>query len=169
MVSPGLSSVPAKQAADHDAGGAGRQGLGDVARELDAAVGDDGDARLVRLLAAVHDRRDLRDARAGYDPGGADGAGPDADLDRIGARPDEVLGGFGRRDVAGHEVEIGILLLDGLDRVDNALGMAVGRVNDHDVDAGLQELGHALGIIVHADRSADPQPAQFVLAGIRDT
>ena len=39
-----------EKAADHDARGAGRQRLGDVARELDAAVGDDRDAGLVRLL-----------------------------------------------------------------------------------------------------------------------
>ena len=118
-------------------------------------------------LTAIHDRGDLRHAGAGYDPGGADRSGPDADLDAVRARADEVLGRLGGRDVARDQVEIGILFLDPLDRVDHALGMAVRRVHDNDVHAGLEQFGNPFGIIAHADRCADPQPAQLVLAGIR--
>ena len=42
--SPGLSSTPASSAAEHHGVGARGDRLGDVARELDAAVGDDRDA-----------------------------------------------------------------------------------------------------------------------------
>jgi hypothetical protein len=51
--------------------------------------------------------RDLRHADPGHDARGADAPGPDADLDRVGAGVDERLGGVGRRDVAGDDLDAG--------------------------------------------------------------
>src|SRR2546423_1842198 len=54
-----------EERADHDGVGAGGEGLDEVARLLDAAVGDDGDVVLLRRLGAVGDGGDLGDAHAG--------------------------------------------------------------------------------------------------------
>ena len=62
----------------------------------------------------------------------------------------------------------GIALLDPLHAVEHALRMAVRRVDDDHVDAGLdQRLDALLGVAAHADRRADAQPAVLVLAGVR--
>src|SRR4029077_9450674 len=74
-----------QQAADHHAIRARGDGLGDVARIFDAAVGDHGDARTGGRLGTLRDSRDLRHARATHHARGADGAGPDADLDPVDA------------------------------------------------------------------------------------
>src|SRR6185295_8464276 len=61
-----------EQAADHHRVGAGGQGLGHVARVLDAAVRDDADVQLLDGAGAVGDRGDLGDTDAGHHAGGAD-------------------------------------------------------------------------------------------------
>src|SRR5512139_799272 len=154
-----------QETADHDARRAGSQGFRDVARELDAAVGDHRDARLVRHADAVHDGRDLRDARSGHHARGADGARSDAYLDAVSAGPDEVPRRVGRGDVARHDVEGRVLLLAPLHRVHHTLRMAVRCVHHHDVHARLDQLRHALAVVPYADRRADTQAPQLVLAG----
>ena len=74
-----------EERADHHAMRARGDGFGDVAGELDAAVADDGDVELLRGARALHDRADLRHARAGHDARRADRAGSDADFDRVDA------------------------------------------------------------------------------------
>src|SRR5690606_12508218 len=59
---------------------AGGDGLGDVARIADAAVGDQRHAGALERRGDVADRGDLRHADTGDDAGRADRAGPDADL-----------------------------------------------------------------------------------------
>ena len=75
--------------------------LGEIAGEFDAAVGDHRHAALAARLDHVEDRGELRHADAGDDAGGADRAGADADLDRIGAGIDQRLGAVGGGDIAG--------------------------------------------------------------------
>ena len=65
--------------------GARRDRLGDVARVLDAAVGNHRHAAALAMPRALRDGGDLRHAHAGDDAGGADLSGADADLDRIDA------------------------------------------------------------------------------------
>ena len=100
-----------EQRSDHHGRRARGQRLGDVAAGADAAVGDHRHAVLRRAFAAVHDRGQLRHADAGDDPGRADRARADADLDRVRAGIDQRPRRFGGRDVAG----------DHLDRVGQAL------------------------------------------------
>ena len=58
--------------------------------------------------AHVDDGGDLRHADAGDDAGGADRAGPDADLDGVGARRrSRSRRRLGGGDVAGHDVDVG--------------------------------------------------------------
>ena len=63
-----------EHAAHHHGAGAGRDGLGDVARVADAAVGDQRHAAALQRRGHVVDRHDLRHAHAGHDARGADRA-----------------------------------------------------------------------------------------------
>jgi hypothetical protein len=83
--------------------GAGGDRLGDVARVLDAAVGDQRDVVLLQRARTVVDRRDLGDADAGDDARRADRSGADADLDGVGTRLGERERGLAGRDVAGDD------------------------------------------------------------------
>ena len=79
---------------------------------------------------------DHRHADAGDDARRADRAGADADLHRVDARIDQRLGAFGRRDVAGDEIDVREALPDARDHVEHALRVAVRRVDDEHVHAG---------------------------------
>ena len=81
--------------------------LGDIARVLDAAVGNDGYVRPVGGLDALGDGRDLRDAGTRYDSRGADRSGPDADLDGIYVVADEIPGRLGGGDIADDQLRVG--------------------------------------------------------------
>jgi hypothetical protein len=73
---------------------------------------------------------------------------------------------LGRRDVAGDDRLGDAALLELADGVDDVLRMAVGGVDDEEVDVGLdQELGAVE--VVHADRGADAEAAARVLGGER--
>src|SRR5205085_4887182 len=95
-----------EQRADHRTVGAGRYRLGEIARILDAAVGDHRSAGFLRFLDAIHDGGHLRHADARHDPRGADRARPDADLDAIRAGTDQRLGALSRGDVAGDHLHL---------------------------------------------------------------
>ena len=145
----------------------GRHGLGEVAGIFDAAVGDDGDVALARLADGIDQRRQLRHADAGDDAGGADRARPDADLDGIGARVDQGARPLGRGDIAGDDLADVAEALDRGDGGDHALGMAMGGVDDDDVDLGLQQrLGALQPLGPDAGGRGDAQAALLVLAGI---
>ncbi len=156
---------PGDHRAHHRAGSPGGDGLGEVTRILDAAIGDHRD--VARGPRRVHDRRQLRHAHAGDDPGRADGARPDADLHRIRARADERAGAFGGRHVAGDHLHVVRQPLDPIDRQAHALGMPMRRV-DHDqvaprVDQRLRPLEAG---VAHRRRGRHAQAPQTVLAGL---
>ena len=139
MVSPGLSSVPAKSEPIITQSRARGDGLGHVAGVLDAAVGNDGDVAVAHGARGFGDGGDLRNACAGNDARGADGAGSDTDLDAVRASlaPARKL----RRmcDVAGHEIDLRELRLDLPDRFNHACGVPVRAVDGEHVDLGLHQ------------------------------
>src|SRR5471032_37928 len=150
--------------AHHDGRRAGGQRLRDVARVADAAVGDARHAGAFERLGDVGDRGDLRHADAGDDAGGADRARTDADLDRVRAVFDQRLGGGRRGDVAADHVDLRELGLDPFHAVEDALRMAVGRVDHQHVDAGGdQQLDAFLILLADADGGADQQLALRIL------
>src|ERR1044071_5760995 len=151
---------------DHHHVRARRDGLRHVARELHAAVGDDGHARAARRLDAVVDGRDLRHARARHDARRTNRTGPDAALDGVGARVNQLARGFGRGDVAGDELGVGVAALDLADGLDDARGVSVRDVDDEAVDAGLDQLVRALAEVAgRADGGGDAEPAEVVFGG----
>src|SRR5690606_38331777 len=154
--------------ADHGGAGAGSQRIGEVAGTFDAAIGDDRDAVLLRLLDRAENGSQLRHADAGHDAGGADRARPDADLDAVGARIDQGARPFRGGDISGDDAHRGGQGFHLADRVEDALRMAVRRIDDHEVDAGVdQALGTFDRLVADADRGGDPQPALPVLRGER--
>ena len=143
-------------------------GLGDVTRIADAAIGDQRHAGAFQAAGDVGHGRDLRHTDTGDDARGADGAGANTHLDCIGTGIGQVARGFGGGDVAGDHLQIGPLGLDGLHRVDDALRMTVGGIDHHDIDAGIAQRGHAIHRIGRrAHCSADAQATGLVLAGTR--
>ena len=117
---------------------------------------------------ALADCVDLRHAGAGDDPRGADRARPDADLDGVGAALQEVAGARLGGDVAGDDRGRGEALANELQRVEHALAVPVGRVEDEDVHLGPHELAGAVQDVPgDADRPADPQAPESVLGRVR--
>src|SRR5205085_1061102 len=150
---------PREHAAHHDGARARRDRLGDVARVADAAVRDEGHAAAGERRGDVVDGGDLRHADARDDAGRADGSGTDADLHRVGADFHQRARGATRGDVAADHVDVGIVLLHPTHALDHALAVAVRRVDDDRIDAGLhQRLDAFLGAFAHADGRADAQP-----------
>src|SRR5262249_12189889 len=98
----------------------------------------------------------------------ADRAGSDADLDGVRAALDEVARALLGRDVARDDGGRGETLADELQGVEDALAVAVRRVEDEDVDLGADELaGPVEDVAGDADRAADAQPPEGVLRGVR--
>ena len=156
---PGRLVGAGEPGSDHDVGGAGRQGQGHVARVADPAVGPHVRAQPCRLAGALQDGGELRAAHPGLHAGGAHGARPHPDLDDGGSGPHQVAHPGGGHDVAGGDGDgCGQGGAHGGDRLEHAVLVAVGGVDDDDVHARGDELGGpAGGLPVHADGGAHPQ------------
>ncbi len=134
---------------------------------MEAAVADDRDAGRLGGERGLVDRGHLRDADAGDDAGGADGAGSDADLDAVAAGVDQRLGAVAGGDVAADDVDGGVRLDLG-DHVADQAGVTVGGVDDDEVGARLdQGLGALVRVTGDADGRTDEEPAVLVLGGVR--
>ena len=162
---PGAFLQSREQSSDHHHVRPGGNRLGQVAGVADSAVGDDRNPALLGHLGGLVNRGNLRNADAGNHPRGADRARPDADLHGVGPGGDQVLAPFGRGHVAGHDVDVP-LLLDAPDGFDDVGRMAVGTVDHQHIDAfadqGLDPL-----VIVNADGGTRSQPALPIFAGLR--
>src|SRR6266850_756299 len=155
-----------EERAEHDDVGAGGERLGDVARVAHAAVGDQRHVRLGERFGDVLDRGDLRHADSRDDAGGADRAGPDADLHAVRAVVDQRPRAVAGADVAAHHLHLRVARLDPLHAVEHALGMPVGGVDHEHVGAGFDQRGDALiGALAHADGCADAELAVRILGG----
>ena len=88
---------------DHHRRGAGGERERHVARVAYSPVGPDVPAELPGRGRALEHRGELRPADAGHHPGRAHRARPDADLDDVGARLDQLAHALGGHDVAGDD------------------------------------------------------------------
>ena len=123
-------------------------------------------ALLARLRRLEH-RRKLRHADAGDDAGGADRAGADADLDRVGARVDQRLRALARGDVAGDDRDLVGRALDAAHLLEHVLGMAVRGVDDEAIDARRhQQFGALEALVADGRRGGDAQAPVGVLGGV---
>src|SRR6267142_2759556 len=101
---------------------------------------------------------------AGGDGFGDVAAGADADFDRVSAGIHEIAGAFGGGDVAGDDLDVP-LLFNLLDSLDDVFAVAVGGIDDDDIDIRLDEFFDACKVIDAGGR-ADTEPAAFVFAGV---
>src|SRR5208282_3567902 len=156
-----------EEAADHDAGTAGSDGLGDVAGILDAAIGDDGNARALRRSGGFHHGSELRNAGAGDHARGADGAGADADFQAVNAERDKLLGAFVGGHVSGDELHFREAPANGRDGFHDALGVAVGGINREHVGLALGQFDGAFEEVAGgANGSTNVEAALVVFGGV---
>ena len=157
-----------QEVAHHDDVAAGSDGFGHITGIFDAAVGDDGDTIALSDFSTFIDGCDLRYADTSDDTGRADGARADADFDSVDATFDEGFRSGARSDVAGDDREVRIHLLDFFQRIEDAQGMAVSRIDDDDVDfgsdEGIEAVRHIMG---YADSSGDQEAAITVFGRVR--
>jgi hypothetical protein len=137
---------PREEAAHHDRAGAERERLDDVADVADAAVRDDGDAKVGRELRdGVHGGR-LR-ATDGHDLlRDADAARAHADAEPVRARADELRGLLARDDVAGDHVERGERRLAPAHHVELEHAVPLRAVEHDDVEPRGHQRGEPLAV-----------------------
>ena len=144
------------------------QCLRQIARLLDAAIGNDRHAGFGPFFGAFHDCRELRHADARHNPRRADGAGSNADLHGIGASPNQRLNRFARRHIARNDLHLVGKFLDAGNLVDHMNGVAVGRVHHDDVDACINKhLGPQESLLARARGRRHTQALLLVLGGKR--
>ena len=154
-----------EHAAEHHGVAAEEQGLEDGAVPLDPAIGDERQV-VARGLAAFDQRLQLRHAETGRQPRGASTTGPDPHLDGVHAAFGEKADAVGRGHVAGHQLDVGKLLLEGVDRTGHDHGMAVSDVDHDDVDLRLDQLRGPLEEVAgRADGRAHAQAAVRIAGG----
>ena len=153
-----------QQASQHDAGGPGRQGLGDVARVADTTISYNRHTGGLGFSRTLEDGPDLGHAYPADDAGRADASRPDADLDGVGPGFDQVADRLGRADIAGHELNV-VLFLDRLDGLDNVFRVAVSRVDDNDVGVLIDQRIDAV-VLVNSDGRPGQEPPAPVAAGL---
>jgi hypothetical protein len=142
--------------------------LGDVAGELDAAVGDDGNVLRLRGFDRRHDGGQLRHADAGDDAGGADRARADADLDGIRA-------GIDQRRVPPAVATLPAMMRTELESFLTRVTASRTRAEwpwavstTRRIDAGLdQALGALETVLTDADGGGGAQAALHILGGVR--
>ena len=139
-----------KHGAEHHAVGTGGKSLRHVAGKLDATICDNRHAGTAKSLGSRIDRRKLRNANAADNARCADGARANADLDRMGTRLGESDSRLACCNVTCNDVNLREMLDDVLRHVDDALGVAMGRVDNNNVNTGLCELLHAREIALAA-------------------
>src|SRR6202171_5633241 len=131
-----------EQAPQHDAGRARGNGLRDVSRIPNTAVGDQRNVEIADALERAEYRRDLRHTDAGDDARGADRSGADAALDPVGAAVGQRPRAACSRDVAADNLHFREGALSPANALEHALRMTVRGIDDQNVDAvGNQHFG----------------------------
>ena len=152
---------------DHHGICASGEAFDDVAREADAAVRNDRNSRAAERLRHLHHGTELGNADARDYTSRANRARSDADFNGVSSGLHQGLGGIGGGDVATNHVNGREGGFDFLQRFEHAAAVAVRRVDDDRVDAGVDKrLGAVNGVVRNADRSSDPQTSPLVLTGV---
>jgi len=108
----------------------------------------------VRGVGALDHRRQLRIADTGQVARRAHRAGPDADLDEVGAGQDQFLGHLAGDDVAGHDDELRMAAAQAGDEGDEVLVIAVGDVDAHELHRARRGLHQLLELLLVGARDA---------------
>ena len=128
-----------KHATHHDGGCARSQRLGNIAREADAAIGDQRYARAAEGGGNAIDGHDLRHADTGDDARGADGAWANADLDGVRSGFDQRQRSCPCGNVSANHVDVWVVLLDPAHALDHAMAVTVRGIDHDGVYTGLDQ------------------------------
>ena len=169
--SPGRLLDAGEQPADHHGVGAGDQGLGDVAGVLQAAVGDHrhagraGGQRRPRRSAVTCGTPTPATTRVvQIEPGPTPTLTASAPASISACAPARVAMLPPTTSTPPSPAEVG---LHPGDHVEHGALVAVRGVDDDHVDPGVdQQAGPLVGVLAHAERGADDQPAVGVLGGV---
>src|SRR5882724_1239981 len=154
-----------EQRSDHHRVRARRNRFADIARVLDAAVGDDRHAGPAGCTRAFQYRGYLRYPGSAHHTSRANRAWTHACFDRVNTGGDQIAGRFGGGDVTGYEIDFRKAALDLPGGGDHALGVTVSRVDHQRIDASANQLFGALHkITCCADAGGNAQTAQVVLS-----
>ncbi len=156
-----------KETTDHNRARSAAYRLDNVAAELNSAVRNNSLAHLVRLLAAIHNRGDLRHAYTRNNSRSTDRAGSDTDLDYVCAVVYQRLGCFRSSHIADYERQRREFRLDRSYAVKHILAVPVSGIDSDYVYPRLHKSGYSVhDIRGDADRSARKQSASLILGGI---
>src|SRR5699024_4223353 len=123
---------------------------------------------LLGSLGALINSGDLRHTGTSHHARGADAARTNTDLERIGARLDQVFGRGTGGDIASDNRQVRELGSQVSQRIANAAVVAMGGINnDHIHTALYQGLGTLFALHAHANGSTDAKSALAVLGGVR--
>jgi hypothetical protein len=128
-----------EETSHHDGTGTKGKGLGDVTDVSNTTIGDSGDTESRSKLGDGVDSSTLGSADGHDLLGDADGPGSHTDSKGISASEDELSGLLSSDDVSGDDLEVGEGLLDPLDELDLEDRVSLGRVEDNDIETGLDE------------------------------
>ena len=157
-----------KHTAKHDAVCACCQSFGDVAREADAAVGNQRNAGTFEGFGNIVNGGQLRYAYARNNTGGTNRTRSDTDFDGVCSCCDQIQSGFGGCDIAADDLYVRIGFFHPFHALDNTLAMAVCSIDDDDVDSCSDQGFYALfGVAAGADSRTYTQTAFGVFVGIR--
>mmetsp|Transcript_65942 Transcript_65942/g.190243 ORF Transcript_65942/g.190243 Transcript_65942/m.190243 type:complete len:269 (-) Transcript_65942:763-1569(-) len=157
-----------QQASAHRGASAEAQGLDDVPRARDAAIGEDRDAPRARVLRHVEDRRGLGPSTSADLLGGADGADAHADAEPIHAAVDEVLCLRLGDNVAADDLQVGELLLHPPKHLVLEDAIPLAAVHDDGVHTGGDQRAHPVFVTgPRPDGRRNPQTVPLVLRSVR--
>src|SRR5690606_14354309 len=132
----------------------------------DATVSNKRNTSSFKCFGHVGNCRNLGHAYTCNHTSGADGPGANSNLDSISTCLDQSAGCLGCGNVAAHDLNARVILLDPADTFDNPGRMTVCRIDHQHVDTRRSEFFDTLfGAFAHADRGANAQLALGIFAG----
>jgi hypothetical protein len=135
-----------EESTHHDGAGTERERLGDVTDVSNTSVGPDGNSELPGKLGDTVDGGTLG-STDGHDLlGDTDGSGSHTDSETVSSSLDELGSLLSSDDVSGNDVNVGEGLLDPLDHLDLEGRVSLRRVDDDDVESGLDEKAESLSV-----------------------
>jgi hypothetical protein len=129
-----------KETSHHDGAGTKSETLDDVANVLDTTVSNAGNTEAGSERGDAVDGSSLRTADSHDLLGDAGRAGAHTDSETVNTSGDETSSLLAGDDVATNDIEAGVGLLDVLDHLDLVHGVTLGRVEDDNVETGINEL-----------------------------
>ena len=136
-----------KETAHHDSAGTECETLDDVTNVLDTTVGDTGNTEAGSERGDRVDGSGLRTADSHDLLGDASRARAHTDSETINAGGDEASSLLTGDNVAANDIEVGVGLLDELDHLNLVHRVALGRVEDDNIETGVNELLQTLLVV----------------------